>query len=482
MKKSWLALLAAPVIAYPAAAWYFGSQVESTLASQYRQVEALPYARIVERTYEGGVFSARESITIELFGDLTRALQDAAADAPGDTPAEPLRIRLSSRIQHGPFIGGAFAAAVVDSELVLDADTKTELAPLFGDNKPLTARTVFRVDGGGRATVLSPAFSSRFASPESGEAVDVAWEGVAAELDFAPDMSHYTVRGAAPRLEIKGDDGTHMVMTGMRFDGEQQRMFDDEPLLFSGKQRFTIDEIHMTGAGGPTERAALKRISYDVDMPAEGDFIDMVARMGAEVVDIGGSNYGPAHFDLSFRHLHARTVARLYRALLEAESNPAMTGPDADPQMALASLAQPAMELLGHDPSFRLDRLSFTTPNGDAHLDLRASVPGIAPEAIANPGLLMAALDAGANIALPETLLLGIGKERARAQIAAMSETGTVSDEDMRMVVAQLEGTLRQLGERGFVTRDGGLVKSTASFKAGQFTVNGRPFNPMAMQ
>ena len=125
MKKTWLALLAAPVVAYPAAAWYLGSQVESTLSAQYEQVETLPYMKLVERSYERGVFSATESVTIELFGAMMQTLRQAAPDGQA---AEPMRIRFSSQIQHGPFAGGALAAAVVDSELVLDAATQAEVA------------------------------------------------------------------------------------------------------------------------------------------------------------------------------------------------------------------------------------------------------------------------------------------------------------------------------------------------------------------
>ncbi|MCB1953608.1 MAG: YdgA family protein [Zoogloeaceae bacterium] len=479
MKKTWLALLAAPVVAYPAAAWYLGSQVESTLNAQYKQVETLPYMKLVERTYERGVFSATESVTVEAFGAMMHAMQQATPDAP---PAEPLRIRFNSQIQHGPFAGGTLAAAVVDSELVLDAATQAEVAKLFGNNTPLTSHTVFKLDGSGTSKVLSPAFASQFPNPETGEPVSIAWEGISATVDFAPGMSRYTMTGEAPKLEVKDPAGAHMVMTGMRFTGEQQRLFDDEPLLFSGKQRVTIDAVQMNIPEQDGGQVSFEQITYDVDMPVQGDYIDMVAKMGAETVDIGGTNYGPAHYDLSLKHLHARTVAKLYRVLLEAYSNPAMMGPDADPQMALAPLAEPAMALLGHNPSFALDRLSFTSPHGNAHLDLRAAAPGITADAMANPGLIMAVLNAAANVAVPEALVFNLLKENAAAAMAAQSETGTVSDEDMQMIAAQFEGKLQELSGQGFITRDSGVVKSTVAFKAGQLTVNGKPFNPMAMQ
>ena len=125
MKKSWLAVLAVPVVAYPAAAWYLGSQVESALDAQYKQMQTLPYAKIVERTYERGVFSASESVTIELFGDMTRAMRKAATDTP--TPIEPMRMRFDSQIQHGPLVDGALAASVFHSGEIPIARLKGEL-------------------------------------------------------------------------------------------------------------------------------------------------------------------------------------------------------------------------------------------------------------------------------------------------------------------------------------------------------------------
>ena len=482
MKKSWLALLAVPVVAYPAAAWYFGAQVQSTLDAQYKHAQTLPYAKIVERTYARGVFKSSESVTIELFGDMMRAIHQATAGSADGVPGQAVRIRISSQIAHGPFAGGALAAAVVDSALVLDADTQAKAATLLGDLPPLSSHTVFDFDGSGTASVVSPAFSAQFANPETGKPVTIAWEGITADVDFAPNMVRYSLRGAAPKFEVKDAAGSHMVMTGMRFSGDLQRIFDDEPLLFAGSQRFAIDEMQMNMAGAQERRAALKRISYDIDMPVTGDFIDIAARMGAEVVDIGGIDYGPAHYDLSLKHLHARSIAKLYRVMLDAYSSPAMIDPKSDPGLALAPLAQPAMALLAHNPSFQLDRLSFTTPHGDAHLDLHASAPGIAPAAMSNPGMIMAVLEAGANIAVPEALLLGMFKERAGAQMAAMSKTGSVSEQDMQVLVAQLESQLQQLSGQGFITRENGVVKSTATLRAGQLSFNGRPFNPMTMQ
>ena len=38
------------------------------------------------------------------------------------------------------------------------------------------------------------------------------------------------------------------------------------------------------------------------------------------------------------------------------------------------------------------------------------------------------------------------------------------------------------LTEQGYLERDQGLIKTSMMLKDGQFTVNGKPFNPTALQ
>lgn len=473
MKKALLVSLGIVLLAYPTASWVLGARVESALDAHYRQLESMAYVTVSERRYERGVFGATESVTLELFGDLMRGLDG------GTSRRTPLLLTLRSRIRHGPFAGGHLAAAAMHGELQLDADIQAEVDQLTGGESLLSGRVIFQLDGSGTGRLSSPAFSTQVPVPESGETLRVVWGGFRSEVEFAPQMRSYGISGSLPRLEITSDDGVGMVMVGMRFSADQQRLLTDDPLLYAGPQRFSVEQVRIVGEDDVD--LALERLSYDVDTPIEGDFIDLITRTRVEAVETEGRRYGPASCDFSIRHLHARTLAGLYRRLLDVYSDASQTDAEA-PMEQLALIAEPALELLGHRPTVHLDRLSLSTAEGELLLEARASLPGIPTGAFGNPALLLAGLDARARMALPKALLIRLATERAGTQLATMSDSGAVTETDLQRLAAQLEVKLAQLIDLGLIQREGDLLISEITLETGQLRVNGEPFDPTAMQ
>lgn len=475
MKKTWLALLALPVIAYPATSWYLGKQVQMTLDQQYAQLDANPFVKVVERTYERGLMSANETVTIEVFGDMMRSM---AADMPEGVEApEPLRLTFYSAISHGPFVGG-LSAAVIDSELVVPESAAAETKKLFGDAKPLTAHTVVKFDGSGTSDVSSPALSAPLPAVDGAEPGHMAWQGLDVTIGFAADLSSYTLDGTAPKLEIRDGNGVHMVMTGMTMAADQRRVFEDDPFLYAGSQRFTLESMAISGPEMEGEPVTLKDIRYDIDAPLKGDFLDLSAKMSANVVQVGDFNFGPAHYDFSMEHLHARTVSELYSAMMSLYSDPSVFMGKGDPAVAMSALAGPAMALLKHDPVLKLDRLSFNTPSGEAMVNAQASVPGLAPEEMSNPMIMLGKLQASGNLVLPEQMMREMMLNRTQTQLAMMDPEAVLSEEQVAMVNAQLDAQLQQFESLGYIDRADGLIKARFAFSQGQLTVNDKPFNP----
>lgn len=480
MKKPALIALAVaiPAVAYPAASWLLGKQVESALDDQYKQVESLPYLKVVKRDYQRGVFSADETITFEAFGDMFRALsavpQEEAPDGTADEaaprpPLKPLQFTLRTHYQHGPFPGGShLAAAVADSELELGEGF--DATAVLGDKKPMTAHTIYGFGGGGSAAIDSPAFAASLPNAQSGSTTRLAWEGITAKIDFSRHFAHYTLQATAPKLEIHESSGPRMVLSGMKLEADNARIFDDEPLLYAGTQHFTLEQFSIEGEPSQEQPVLLKRLSYDVNAPVNGDFLDLAAKMGAENLLVAGQDYGPVHYDFSFKHLHTRTVAQLYRTVLQVYSDPAALAAPEHAAAALAPLSGPALELLKHNPEFSLDRISFKSAHGEAVISARAKLNDVKPEDVATPFMLIGKLEASADLTLPEGLLIN-----------ASAAKPDPADE-----YAQMQGEMRQqqltaYAEQGYVTREGGTVKSRIEFRNGQLTVNGKPFNPMAM-
>lgn len=481
MKKILLIALAVlAVLAYPASAWYVGMQVEAIAGQPYRQIESMPYVKLVKREYKRGVFSSDETVTFELFGDLSRfmgqAQQRDAAGSPDTTaPAaktfQPLQVTVRSHVRHGPLPEGRrLAAAMVDSELELDERYRPTLAKVLGDRKLLTAHTLYGFGGEGESLVASPAFVATFGQDGAGAPVQMSWDGISARVTFSKDVASYVMQGEAPRLEISGGNGMHLLLARMRFAGEGRRIFDDEPLLQAGKQSVNIAQVSMDGAAMGDKSVVLKQISYDVNMPLDGEFLDIVAKIAVQEALIGDINYGPARYDFSMRRLHARTFAQLHRAMLNLYSHPATPGAGANPAAAFSVLSKPGLKLLEYNPEISLDRLSFKTTQGEVRVAARAKFVDVKAEDFSQPPLLMAKLDASADIALPEGLLLMPFGSKAESAEAMLAQTAV----RQRQIAA--------LVEQGYVERDGAMVRTKLEFKNGQFTVNGKAFDPRALQ
>lgn len=489
-KTAKIALVAVPLalaVAYPASAWIIGKQVEAAIGENYKLLAENPSAKIVGRDYQRGFFGATETVTIELFSEATQAIarqqQEMMAANPGLKlpPVQPMRIVVRSEIRHGPLPKfSKLAAAIVDTELVLDGEMQKQVASLFGSQKPLQVHSEYRFDGGGVSTISSPGFSTHWAAGQGAGRNSLNWDGVRMTVDFQKGLQRYTMQAEAPKLEIKDSEGGTMLLSGLRLEGEQQRVFDDEPLLYSGAQKLTLAEFSFKPGKEGADPVVLKQVAYAADVPVNGEFIDVAVKFGTESLAVGKQNYGPAHYDVSVRHLHARTAISLYRTLLKLYSDPALQlAAQGDPKLLLVPLTKPAVALLKYNPEISVDRLSFRSPEGEAMLSARVRLKDFKEEDLGNPQLLVARLDAGAEVALPEALL---GTLAGNSPVAAGAGDSEMSPE--AAAAARSEKLRQQLAvfvEQGLVQREGGLLKSKLTFSNGQMAINGKPFNPMAM-
>ena len=470
------ALAAALGIAYPAAAWLLGKQVETALDLQYERLAEQPYLKVVERRFERGVFHSTEVATFELNGELLAALAAGSDDAAEvAVPTESLRFTLRTEIDHGPLPGlRTAAAATAETALLFDDAVKAQLATVFGDAAPVQIKTVYGFGGGGSSTFSSPAFKTVVPGTDGGER-RISWQGLTFKVDFTRNMQRYTMQGEAPGLEVE-DDASHLVVGAMHIAGEQARVFEDESMLYAGSQKVAIDELRMTpragsaagGEGGAVSEALLlKQVVYDVNSPAKGDFIDISVKLGAETVQLGQRNYGPAHYDLSLSHLHARTLARLSREAMSLYSEESLRqAREGQAAFAMAALAEPARELLAHDPEISIDRISFRSPHGDATLALRVRANQLKPDDLQNPFALIGKLEVSGSAALPEGLLTELQRDEAQPPEEA---------------ARQIERQLATYAAQGLVLREQGVVKTALEFRGGELKINGKAVNPFAL-
>lgn len=456
-----VAALVAVALIYPATSWYSGTRIQQVLDEHYADMKSHPALKVSERFYERGFFSSTERLKFDIA--MTVTAEDGSLQM-----GEPLRMSVLNRIQHGPLPRlGTLAAATLDSELDVEGEAGAKLRETLGDKPALQAQTVVRFDGSGHSRMTTPALELELAA-DTERALRVAFSAFQADIDFGPGMRQYTMKLGIDRFSME-DPSLRIVMSELALDADQRRLFDDEAWLYVGKQRATIASLHAEGkddgemAGTDLQ---LERLSYEVDAPADGDYVDVIAMLGTEVLRVGGSDYGPAHYDFSIKHLHGRTLMELYRSLIEVSSDPAQLALQAeDPAAMFAPLAEPALTLLAHDPEFSIDRISFTSPHGTASLSAHVNLKGIEPDELNNPMMLLAKINAAAEASLPQGLVVAL--------IGAQAQ----SPQEAAVVAAQLQQQLDMLEAQGFIVRKGGQLSSRAALSKGQLTINGQPLD-----
>lgn len=478
MKKNWIAIIiAALAIAYPASSWWIGKKVEASMvANSERMLATVPYLKVIKRNHQGGVFSSSDDTTIEIAGDLFRSLNEmqkapqenakeesdpAAIESPPAKPMEPMKpitLRVLSHIKHGPFAGGGLALAKIDAELVFEDKVQQEISKAFAGKKPLTLSTVMNWSGGGTMDVSSPAATVSATQA----AATLNWHGLKGKVDFTKDMASYRADVSSAGLEFVGGPKKEAMKIGaMQIQGDRKRLVESA-FLYVGKDNGTIKEMSFSTASDPSKAFALKDISYVGDMSESGGFIDMIAKMGAKNFAIGAETYGAARYDFSVKHLHAATLEKLIKSFGEVYS-----GKHKTPEEIMAASMTPwknyGPEMLKHNPEFIIDRISFTTPEGEALLKANVKIPGATAEDVANPMALIPKIDASADVALPEAL------------VAKLAGAGKQTEEEKATAAEMMQQQLQGAEQQGYIVRADKMIKTHFEWKNGKGMINGKP-------
>lgn len=472
-KSTRIGLIALSIaLAYPGSAWLIGMRVEQRFAEQYQKLEAQGTLKVVSRDYQRGLFSATETVVLEL----TPAVQAAMSGFKGLLPTAPvdtapMRVSFRSKIQHGPLAGGThLGAARVQSELVLEGDAAKAVARVFGQAAPLTVNTRYGFLGGGRSEASSPAVKTSFQNA-AGERIDLDWQGLKLASDFSAGLEQYTLEAEMPGAQVSDASGVQLALAGLKITGEFERILGEDSELYAGWTEFTLASAEFQSAAAPDKSFSLKKLVYRVDSPLEGDYIDIKARMGAESLSFGDSQYGPAHYDFSLRHLQAKAMQGMQQEIRKMYADPAAMGAaQSNPAVMFESVRAPLTELLKQQPVFSLDRLQFRNTYGETSAKAEIKLVDAQEADFANPMALIGKLSLEADISLPEKFALALGGMRS----------GELTPEQLAqrdaMIAQQLEGMLQQ----GYLERGGESLKTRIVFAKGALTLNGKPMGPGA--
>ena len=441
------AAAAAVAIAYPVAAWHSGKQAEAILAHNIEIAQKqFPGLFTIERTYERGIFSSSATHIVGI---------------------DNFKVTTRSRIKHGPFAGGSFALAAYDNETTFEG-LPPEISELLLGGKPLETLVVVYSEDHARGVFSLPAFEKALPAGKD-NAAHIAFGGLAVQWDLTgtvlplSDMhiKKYTFKGSLPSLEV--DSNFKLAIKGLEFSTGGKRVFDDIDFFFLDKSKIGIDDFtFQPKIDEPGETVQLQRVAYDAETNKKGDFVVAKALLGSKTLKVNGQNYGPAHFELSVDHLQARALGELTEAsskwqrdIVLSNIPPRRRVQDSKAMLMgmMVELAVPAITLIEHAPVISLDRIVFDTPQGPVTASARVTIKELRRSDIVQQELLLKKIEADGEISVPLEFIAKQSKQDIQPQVDALVNAG-------------------------YVTLDKGILKTKASYRDGQWVVNGKPFDP----
>ena len=452
MNKTTLALvLAIPVIAYPVASWVIGGQVDALLIKQYIQIEDNELFKRVERKIERGIFSSEEVVTFELKPEFMELLREEAEGEEPQAALEPVRFVLRSHIKHGPLPGfSSIGLGTAYTELELNHPLVTKL---YAGKSPMTSDASVDFSGTTHARIRSPAVENM------ADGIKFSWAELVMDVTTDRNMIDWRYQGGLPFIKVHTEDGSsHLDMQNLAFEGQQKRLFADNPYLYTGPVKMTLQSMESQGMSEGQPPLRLGNMLLQTSATEKAGFMDITAGYSIESLQLGDASYKNAHFDLALRHLEAKALAELNQVAQNTDSESDLSS---DLSMAqFKPMLRPLQVLLENSPEISIERMGVTTPEGDIKASAVVKLPnanvGDLGVAMENPMILMglaAVVEANAQLALPQALLMT-----------------NLSEDQAEMLPALLQS--------GYVLNNNGQLSTSISYAQGKATINGQPMDP----
>lgn len=436
--------------AYAGGTLWSGHQVKVSYDEAFTRIEQqLPIIRIADRQFDKSLLGGTYTYTVKL------------ACVPAGLPQAP-GITLRDHIKFGPLPGfKTFAAATIDSELVLPADVQQALTKVFGDQAPYTLHTVV---GYGGAVDSSLRIAPAKWTQEGEGAID--WKGLDLHAIALADGSvRYEL--TAPGLVIDMQDAHspgRISMEGMAFRGDAAAGAPGS-WLRSGKGSGEIAGMSFQFADGSGKdfKGTISGLTISSETTLANELLSSRSRLQG-VGQFGDTKVDRITMDASMERIHAPTYEKIVKDLL-AQAATCDGGQAADPRAAVAAMQAQMLQLLPYDPQYGLDKFEIDMGGKKAELSYRVGTKGVTKEDLAMPlqALFMTKGEVTASAKLPVSWI-----DQALGAVSGGEHSSAPPPEFVHQMIDQIVA-------QGFVTRDGDVLSAQFSMSKGVMTINGKP-------
>ncbi len=455
MKKTltiFLFVCLALVLAYGGASYSIGRQARKQHDLLIAQINSSNYLEASIKSYERGLFSSRALTTFTLI--------------PPES-GNPIKFNIIDDIYQGPFVFLGNPHLKTSLRPVL-AVIRTRLAP--GDPGEALKKmlekipelessevlTVLSTDGSAESYFDVPSFQKKFPDEKGGQ-VEVEWRGFTAQCKFDLQLGEAAGSYSSPFLQVREQNQLLRVK-------DIQGDFNSHPGIKGisvGSAAFSIGSIEGMEKENPSFN--LTSLGLKAESGVSGETINGALRLSFEKLNAGGMVQGPFEMEFEARKLDADVLSRFQRLVPEFRKKAAEQNGNADAEIEKL-FTQMMVELLASSPEFEIKQLKITTDKGDLNGRAKLTFAGPGKKLAGNILALLGSIDASTELSVSEALLYLIAENIFREGSAQDPESAKMS----------AKGLVMGLMASKYIISEGGSFKSSATFKHGILTVNGR--------
>jgi uncharacterized protein YdgA (DUF945 family) len=454
MKKILTALLViclAIVLAYGSASYWVGGQALIQHDQLIAQINNYNFVEAANKSYDRGLFRSRALTTFTL-------------TQPGRK--DSIQFTLINSIYHGPLVflrnqhlkGGLKPAlAIIHTQLEADScsDNVKRIMATIPELQSSEVITVIHLDGGAEAYCEIPSFRKTLKNDKN-EDVEVQWGGFNSKSKFNTQFGESSGSYNAPSFQVAGKDDIFRV-NNMQGDFYSHRGMKS---LSVGSIAFSIGSVEAVDKG----EASFNLNSFDVKV--ESGFSDQAVNCSIQTGfdKLTGNNFvlGPVRLEFEARKLDADVLARFENMASELRKKPAGNSSDLD-EATNRFIKKMLVDLIAKAPEFEIKQLRARTDKGDLSGKAKLVFSGLGENMAGNIFALLSSIDASAELSVSEALFFFIA-ENAIGDPAPGSGAGKHTPAEIA------KGLLAQ----NIIVRENGAFKSSAVYKQGKLSVNGR--------
>lgn len=407
-------------------------------------LEALPPGWVVVENYDRGWFGAKAHTELAFRPGL------------GGRVSTPLRVRLESRVSHGPLHW-----LTAFPPVIARAHTRAEILDLPAELPPLLVGTDIGIDGRALARLQVPA--GEWAGQNG--AYRLRNGELRGSLRFEPQDRRILTDIQLPDLALLAPGGTLAGLSGLSLEAD---LAEASGAPAAGRAHLAIESAQ-AGAAEAGKRLEELRLAF-AQTPRDGN-LDLRIELAARSFGLGGTPFQNARMTVSADALDTHALAELaegVKALASDAVSPAMRGLVG---AALVARLLPRLAVAG--PRLDIDPLRVDTADGPAAGRLRLGLdalgnPGDPVNPFASPSAWIRALSGDGELELPESLAL---QWLARLD-SSPTGSGLANGGDGEMAQERIQPWI----EAGWVSLRDGRLASDFRLTNGLLTVNGKTF------